>query len=124
MATKRPRRVSQEQIEYLEWLIWHSKDANEFAKKTLIWLVRQSEGLTRAIKITDRDIVIKVAEGFHDMMSDNGTTHINRQIKSTTGSDMLVNYHCASIWNRKSPSWDEVTTLTPTQDEIETAVPT
>ena len=89
MATKRPRRVSQKQLDILEYLIWRSRDADEFSRKALIWLVRQSHGLTKLVRIEEPAIVRDVDKGFHDMCSCNCTTHVD-QLFLLAGANLYV----------------------------------
>ncbi len=120
MASKRPRRVSQKQLEFLEYLIWKSKNADVFSKRCLIWLIRKSQGLTRAVRIGDENIVNAVSKGFHDMSSANCTTHVDAMF-GLAGSDLcLVNG--ASIGNHQI-ELSTIKKLTPTRDEIEAVVP-
>ena len=109
--------ISQRQLAFLEYLIWKSRDADEFTKRCLIWLLRQSEGLTKAVRIRG----INLSIGLHDMCSCNGTTHIDG-VFGAAGSNMYVDYGGAAIRDSKTP-WEEVIVLTSTQDEIDAIVP-
>lgn len=122
MVTKRPRRVSKRQLEFLEYLIWKSKDADEFSKKCLIWLIRHSQGLTKAVRIADLNIPNIVSNDFHDMVSCNGTTHINEVLR-VAGSSLAVDYGGAAIYDDETP-WKVVTILSTTKREINAIIPT
>jgi hypothetical protein len=115
------RRVSKEKLEFLEYLIWRSKNASEFTKKCLIWLIRQSEGLTKEVGVAFKDDKIsrEVSLGFHDMCSCNGTTHVV-QLFRLAGSLFVVGNKSL----RKSymtPFAGEI--LWPTSEDINQVVP-
>lgn len=48
-------RVGKKRLEYLEWLIWNSRDADMFVRQCLIFMIRRSKGLTTRVKMTLRD---------------------------------------------------------------------
>jgi hypothetical protein len=115
------RRVSKEKLEFLEYLIWRSKNASEFTKKCLIWLIRQSEGLTKEVGVAFKDDKIsrEVSLGFHDMCSCNCTTHVV-QLFRLAGSLFVVGNKSL----RKSymtPFAGEI--LWPTSEDINQVVP-
>jgi hypothetical protein len=128
MASKRSsksrRHISAEQLKYLEYLIWKSRNADDFSKKCLIWLIRQSQGLTRQVRIVDMSIAGKVCHGFHDMCSENGTTHIDA-LFGLIGSEMRVDAGGGAIRFSYlsgrpqtgaaclSPSFDEISAIVP-----------
>jgi hypothetical protein len=74
--------IGENQITALEYLICKSPDLKkrEIAKKVIIWLIRNSENLTKQISIifTGKE---KLSEdilcGIHSINSCNGNTHIN-----------------------------------------------
>jgi hypothetical protein len=114
-------RVSKKKLELLEYVIWRSKNASEFTKKCLIWLIRQSKGLTKEVRVVFKDEKIsgEVDNGFHDMCSCSCTTHID-QLFRLAGSSFVVS--CGSL--RKSymtPFAGEI--LRPTVEEIQQVVP-
>lgn len=119
-VAERPR-VSDRQIQFLEYLIWKSRDASEFAKKCLIYLVRQSERLSRQVRlILNRDVVMDVRHGFHDMSSSMLTTHIN-ELLCLAGSDLWVDYGVTTL--AFNPIGDVFVEFFPSLDEINAIVP-
>ena len=88
-------KISQRQLDYLEFLVWRSKDADEFTRKCLIWLIRQSQGLTRDVRLVLTE-TNKVVAGFHDMCSEGGTTHFD-ELLGLVGADMDLDYGVACL---------------------------
>lgn len=116
----RRRKVSKRQVDFLEYLIWKSKDASPFAKKCLIYLVRQSCRLSREVQLACR--TDEVVHGFHDMGSSNGSTHIGA-IFCLTGAEMIVDYGIPSIRNAYPRRHEVAIEFSPTREEIEAIVP-
>jgi hypothetical protein len=111
--TKHATMVSPDCLVSLEYLIAKSRDASPLAKKTAIWLLRQSEGLTKAVAVSfqDRDGARDVLNGFHDMVSCNSTTHLN-QIMHVTGTAFIFSHHsgfrsaaCIKVTTTGSTIW-------------------
>ena len=77
-STVRSRRLNAMQLTYLESFIWRSENADDFTKQCVIWLIRQSRGLTREVKmfLQLEDGGQKVAHGVHGMNSLSCTTHL------------------------------------------------
>ncbi|OGZ79362.1 MAG: hypothetical protein A2528_01015 [Candidatus Staskawiczbacteria bacterium RIFOXYD2_FULL_37_9] len=65
-------------MEFLEYLIWQSKDADDVTRKLLIWLLRQTDQLTMQVFVNcPSEICKKVSRKLHDMHSCGGTTHLD-----------------------------------------------
>jgi len=82
MSTTKTKALTSDQVDKLERFISCSPDATEFAKKALIWMLRQSQGMTKTVCLTftpdKSSLGRQVAHGVHDMRSANGSTFINR----------------------------------------------
>jgi hypothetical protein len=94
----RPPRLSDDQIKCLEYLIAVSKNATSFAKKVIIWLLHQTENLTKQVALSVPDEFLgepsrQIQNGEHDMCSSNGTTHIGT-ILGAAGTQMSLMGHC------------------------------
>ncbi|MFH1367390.1 MAG: hypothetical protein ABIH38_05445 [Patescibacteria group bacterium] len=80
------------QLKALEDLLLLSTDLEPFGRQFAVWLLGQSEGLTRNVRVVippdfpepEKD---KVAFGLHNINSFNGTTHIGVVLKAM-GTDM------------------------------------
>lgn len=76
--------MTETQINALRYLIIKSKDMEPIAKKLALYLIVVSHGLTREVRMTvtegvrsfTREDVEAVGNGFHDMQSTHGTTHL------------------------------------------------
>lgn len=79
--------ISDMQMAALEELIWLSRDAEKFAKQLAIWLLRKSDNLSKPccvyIPETHPELASVAGKGLHDMLSDNGTTHLHRIMRAT-----------------------------------------
>lgn len=95
----RAPRMTDEQMAALEYLIVQSPDATAIAKKAIIWTLRLSEHLTRAVAVSFSDeefsegIARDIQNGAHDMSSCNGTTHIGAMMKAM-GTEVGLSHHC------------------------------
>ena len=100
--SKSDRRVSKKQLQFLEYLVWNSKDADDFTKKCLIFLIRKSRGLTKPVgiifSVSNRKLARTVLENLHDMCSSLCTTHIN-ELFYLVGSNFSVDYGGLAIHN-------------------------
>ena len=112
--------VSKRQLEYLEYLIWKSPDATEFAKKCLIYLIRQSLGLSVEVRLTRRDQA--VVNSFHDMCSSLGVTHID-ELLGLAGAEMDLDYGALCLRKGFETTPSNPIELSPTRAEIEGIVP-
>ncbi|TSC81740.1 MAG: hypothetical protein G01um101420_845 [Parcubacteria group bacterium Gr01-1014_20] len=78
----KPPAITDRQMAALEAIIIKSKDANDFAKRAIIWTLRQTENLTKSVALSlwykdfGMDQVDAVQDGSHDMNSCNGSTHL------------------------------------------------
>jgi len=82
--------ISDNQIKALKYLILKSKDAGLETKKICFALIDGSEGLTKSVFFTCNS---KDAQyGLHDMVSSNGTTHLQEIMKSV-GTEMIFSNH-------------------------------
>lgn len=71
------KQFTDEQIRALEKFIYVSRDATEFAKKSIIWLLRQSNGLTKRVCLSmPGEKGLEAAHGVHDMQGFNSQTHL------------------------------------------------
>jgi hypothetical protein len=79
----RPPRLTPEQVGEIEQAIWKSEDAAYRVKPLLIWMLRQSDCCTKRVVLTllerdhDPEYVREFQEAVHDMVSDNGFTHLD-----------------------------------------------
>ena len=68
-------------LEALERFVGVSRDLSDFAKRALLWLLRESHGLTRAVSLSFPPhlgfLGQLAASGVHDAVSANCTTHLN-----------------------------------------------
>jgi len=99
-SNKDCQQVSAEKLKFLEFIIWLSPDADEFSKRCLICLIRQSEGLSREVCLDLSDpmphaskarMTEKVRRDFHAMCSSNRTTHVD-ELFHLAGSRLSVDY--------------------------------
>ncbi len=92
------------QTEAVKYLIIHSKDATELAKKILFFLLEQPEALKISTCITviegsdgfSKKDVLNIYNSIHDMKSSNGTTHLN-EIMKVAGSNFLFFAHAGAF---------------------------
>jgi len=113
--------VNPRQLQFLEYLIWRSRDASEFAKKALICMVRKSEGLSREVRLSLSENAKEVMFGLHHMSSEGLTTHID-QLIHLAGSDLSVD--CGGIALRFFKNGvHDFRELNPSSDEINAIVP-
>jgi hypothetical protein len=80
------RHIVEKQLQLLEYLIWKSKDATKFAKQCLIWMMRQSHGLSIEVQMSLGG-GNELSRGVHDMISSCGNTHL-AEIFGAAGSDI------------------------------------
>jgi len=93
-----PKPVRGRQMRYLELVIAESIDATDFGKQALIWMLRQTDGLSRNIAVSlpfswGKQTVRGVYKSVHDMCSDNGSTHLWRTF-AAMGVGSGINSHC------------------------------
>ena len=74
--------MTDDQMEALEHFISKSRDASDFAKRVIIWTLRQTNNLTDRVILSvpddyGTDLAKKVQDGVHYMQSDGGTTHLD-----------------------------------------------
>jgi len=87
--------VSDSRVQFLRELIARSKDVYDFTKKALIFLVDQSENLSKPVHmcIVDEKIGEEIAEGVREMINDKGNTKLNFYLKKM-GTPMMFSAHC------------------------------
>ena len=70
-------------IEALKKFIAASEDTSELCKKVVLWLIEQSDGLTKPVKTstTDKRMGQDMAFGVHDMDSSLCSTHLSNYLK-------------------------------------------
>jgi len=113
--------VSDRQIQFLEWFIWGSRDADEFTKQCLIFLVRQSERLTRQVRLVlAGDVADNVIHQLHYMCSSGRTTRIDQLLK-LAGSNFSVDYGAIALAELDKYKIEVV--LNPGLSEIKAIVP-
>ena len=97
--TQELRPVTSSQMDALERFIAASRDASEFAKKAVIWMLRQTAGLTRPVCLSFPPERAKfgkqAAYGVHDMCSKLGSTHIDDFMRKM-GTPMKLSAHGGS----------------------------
>lgn len=94
------RLVTEKQIAALKYLVFHSRDANDLAKRIVAYLIEQSNGLVDGVCITlcaDRqgysaEEINTAAHHFGGMLSCNCNTHLSA-LMSAIGSDMHFSHH-------------------------------
>lgn len=100
---KEIKALSDKQMEELESIVWANDRISIFAKKAIIWLLRQSENLTKEINLKfpkkpKRTFKLgrEFAHGAHDIYVDLGEKkrkHLGDIIKQMGGSMVLYGYH-------------------------------
>ena len=121
------RRVTRKQIAALKYLIFHSKDAEPFAKQVCAYLLDQSDRLTRDVRVnfSALDGFIsseggQAINGVHDMGSANGSTHL-RAIMKAMGTTFHFSSHASpsEVWLAIGDYSPTARELRPTRAEIE-----
>lgn len=92
------------QIAALKYMIFKAKDGNELSKRILAFLLDQSKGLTKEVRLTlvaDREgytggEIQAAAYGIGVMESCNCTTHVD-QLLHVTGSEFLLSFCCGAF---------------------------
>lgn len=93
-----PPRMTDTQMDALERIILRSADGTEFAKKAIVWLLRQSENLSKPVaacftyNVYGADKCEEVGRCAHDMGSSGGTTHIWDTFLAI-GTMMMLGHH-------------------------------
>ena len=123
-SSKSGRRISRKQLQFLEYLVWKSKDADDFTKKCLIFLIRRSRGLTKPVGIifSDRELAGKVSRNLHDMCSCNCTTHIDALFSLTGTTRLDVDYGGIAIRDPLT-KWTSILRLRPSVKKISAIIP-
>jgi hypothetical protein len=98
-----PPRANERQLGVLERIISLSPDASEFAKAITVWVLRQTEHLTRNVALSlpeDGVYGPKLAEemqnGAHGMNSVNGHTHLS-QAFDLIDTEVVLSHHCGGF---------------------------
>jgi len=76
--------ITDQQMESLREFIRRAKDGSEFAKQALLWLLEQTDNLTKPVLLLFDNRCIEgrgVARGVHDMVSSEGITHLGNFIQ-------------------------------------------
>lgn len=92
-----PPFVSFSQMRALERAVALSKDASNLAKKIVIWTLRQTNHLTKRVALSVEENwngfgMAQLQDGVHDMVSFNGTTHLDLMFDAI-GTQMHVMHH-------------------------------
>lgn len=96
--------IQDEQMEVLEHLIMLSQDASDFTKRISIWVLRQTDNLTKEValsipnKFYEQIDTQEIQDGVHNMQSAGYSTNID-QIFRLTGTKMRFNHHCGMFVN-------------------------
>lgn len=103
--TYRPGLVNDRQMQALEYFISKSTDATDYAKKAIVWALRQTNNLARNIAVPfsydwDREKTQEIAYGVHDMRSSNGSTLIQVVFK-TMDVERSISSHCGLYQDAK-----------------------
>lgn len=94
-AHYRPPQMTDQQMAALEKFILRSRNASDFAKRVIIWMLRQSGQLTVPVALSlwnedfGADRVREVQDAVHDMRSANGATHIGH-VFAAMGTEMQL----------------------------------
>ncbi|MBI4142468.1 hypothetical protein HY480_01175 [Candidatus Uhrbacteria bacterium] len=97
VATYVPTPISATQVEALEACIRASPDASPFAKRVIIWMLRQTERLTIPVALSlppelYGESARSVAFSAHDMVSANGRTHLDQVLRKGTTQFHLMGH--------------------------------
>jgi hypothetical protein len=80
-----PLQLTKQQMRLLRNKICTSKDATPLAKQTVIWMLEQTQGMTKPVLLSIPGVKYKigsqVAFGVHDMNSENGETFLHTFLK-------------------------------------------
>src|SRR3989344_7938377 len=88
------------QIKALKYLMFKSRDGNDLVKRILVFLINSSKELTEQVSVSlmedregySRDEVGEVGHGLHDMISSNGSTHLN-ELMTAVGTELHFSSH-------------------------------
>ncbi|GEM_PF-5886226 len=97
------KKVTDQQIAALKYLIFQSQDANDWAKRILVFLLDKSEGLKKEVTLTlkarkdgFKDIDIRDAtKSLDQMLSGNCYTHL-QEIMVAVGTDFILSFNTDS----------------------------
>ena len=98
MIEMKKSNISVEQMKAFRKLILDSKDGNSFGKEVMLWLINNSDHLTRPVAVNiptsiAHEFAYNAATSVHDMLSSNGTTYLNELIR-LMGSPLHFSHHC------------------------------
>ena len=94
-----PPRMTNKQMLALEQFIILSPDASEFAKRVIIWVLRQTQNLTRQVALSiwneqyGSDRAAEVQDSVHAMNSMNSKTRMDLFFDGM-GTEMMLEHHC------------------------------
>src|SRR5690242_12218282 len=93
-----PTHRTARQMLALEQRVQSSTDATEFAKKAIIWLIRQSGQLTRRVSLSASPAVLgeaaeKIQDAAHAMNSCGASTRIDLLFRAM-GTEWGLSHHC------------------------------
>lgn len=99
-----PPRIAEPQLRELEDHIRRSRDASPFAKRVVIWMLRQTDGLTRAVSLSMSaefcsGTAREVQDAAHDLCSANGSTHLDEFMKRM-GTEVGLEHHSGAYRRR------------------------
>ncbi len=94
-----PPRMTDAQMRELERVIARAPEATTFAKKVLVWMLRQTNNLTRGVKlglpdaIYGRQLVLNVQDGVHNMLSSGAQTPLGVFMRERLGTEASFFHH-------------------------------
>lgn len=98
--------LNKKQVEAIQYLIIASKDASDIAKKLCLFLIEQSENLTKkvctSIKLEDgfsKEEISAIHEGVCNMKCKHGSTHLSEGILDICGVDYRF-HNCGGAYDR------------------------
>ncbi|PIT92489.1 MAG: hypothetical protein COU08_02155 [Candidatus Harrisonbacteria bacterium CG10_big_fil_rev_8_21_14_0_10_42_17] len=97
------------QMKELELIIARSRDAKLFAKRVIVWLLRQTKQCTRPVGLSllsgecGEQRVRDVQDGVHDMLSSHGSTHLTRILEGMKTPMRLG--HCQGQFTPNGDEW-------------------
>ncbi len=100
----KPPKLTDKQVENIEYLIATSKNATDFAKKVIIWFVRQTKNLTKQVALSVPEEFLgepanQIQDGVHDMSSVSGTQI--GIVFAVAGTEMRLQHHGGSFVGKK-----------------------
>ncbi len=94
----KPPRLTDKQMRSLEYLIAVSRGVTGFARRVVIWVLRQTNNLTEPVTLSIPEEFLgepagQVQDAVHSMCSSGGTTHLT-YVFGIAGTEMRLQHHC------------------------------